>query len=81
MSFQQRRNIFIDLLFPKTKPISIDIICEPPNLPRFSEEITTEFEALDLNDENCILGDFIINLLIKRKYIVDRPNEIRKFYK
>ena len=34
-------NIFIDLLFPKAKPISIGVIYKPPNQTRFLEQIIT----------------------------------------
>ena len=56
-------NIFIDLLFPKTKPISVGIIYKPPSQTQFLEQMITEFEALDLNNEIYVLGDFNINLL------------------
>ena len=68
-------------MFPKTKPITIGVIYKPPNQTRFSEHIITEFETLDLNDEHYVLGDFNINLLFKGKYIFDKPNEFRQFYK
>ena len=55
-------NIFIDLLFPKTKPITIGVIYKPPNQTRFLEQIITEFETLDLNDEHYVLGDFDKNI-------------------
>ena len=41
-------NIFIDLLFPKTKPISVGIIYNPPSQSQFLEQMITESEALDL---------------------------------
>ena len=56
-------NIFIDLLFPKTKPTSVGIFYKPPSQTRFLEQIITEFESLELNNELYILGDFNINLL------------------
>ena len=74
-------NIFIDLLFPKIKPITIAVIYKPPNQTRFLEQIIAEFETLDLNDERYILGDFNINLLFNGKYIFDKLNEFRQFYK
>ena len=52
-------NIFTDLVFPKTKPIT-------------TEHFNAEFEALDLQDEHYILGDFDINLIFKMKYILDK---------
>ena len=74
-------NIFIDLLFPKTKPITVGVIHKPPNQTRFLEQIITEFETLDLYNEYYVLGDFNINLLFKGKCIFDKPNEFRQFYK
>ena len=60
-------NIFIDLLFPKTKPISVGIIYKPPSQSQFLQQIITEFEALDLDNEIYVLGDFNINLLFRDK--------------
>ena len=65
-------NIFIDLLFPKTKPITVGVLYKPPDQTRFLEQIVTEFETLDLNDEHYVLGDFSMNLLFKGKYICDK---------
>ena len=48
-------NIFIDFLFPKTKSISEGIIYKLSNQTRFLEQMITEFEALKLNNELCIL--------------------------
>ena len=74
-------NIFIDLLFPKAKPITIGVIYKPLNQTRFLEQIITEFETLDLNNEHYVLREFNINLLFKGKYTFDKPNEVRQFYK
>ena len=68
-------NIFIDLLFPKTKPVTIGVINKPPNQARFLKQIITEF------DEHYVLGDFNINRLFKGKDIFDKPNEFRQFYR
>ena len=40
--------IFIDLLFPKTKPISVGIFYKPPSQTQFLEQIITEFESPEL---------------------------------
>ena len=69
-------NIFIDLLFPKTKPITTGIIYKPPNQTKIFEQIITEFERFDLNDEHYILEDFNINLLFKGKYIFDNQTNL-----
>ena len=74
-------NIFIDLLFPKKKPISVCIIYKPPSQSQFLQQIITEFEALDLDNEIYILGDFNINLLFRDKYILNKSNEIKNIDK
>ena len=74
-------NIFIDLLFPKTKPISVGIIYKPPSQSQFLQQIITEFEALDLDNEIYVLGDFNINLLFRDKYVLNKSNEIKKLDK
>ena len=74
--FNNIENIFIDLLFPKTKPISVGIIYKPPSQSQFLQQIITEFEALDLDNEIYFLGDFNINLLFRDKYVLNKSNEI-----
>ena len=74
-------NIFIDLLFPKTKPISVGIIYKPPSQSQFLQQIITEFEALDLDNEIYVLGDFNINLLFRDKYVLNKSNEIKNLDK
>ena len=56
-------NIFIDLLLPETKPLSVGIIYKPPSQSQFLQQIITEFEVLDLDNEIYVLGDFNTNLL------------------
>ena len=68
-------------MFPKTKPVTVGVIYIPPNQTRFLEQIITEFETLDLHNEHYVLGDFNINLLFTGKYIFDKPDEFRQFYK
>ena len=58
-------NIFIDLLFPKTKPISVGIIYKAPSQSQFLQQILTEFETLDLDNEIYVIGNFDINLLFR----------------
>ena len=65
-------------MFPKTKPISIGIIYKKPNQTQFLEQMITKFEALDLNNEIYVLGDFNLNLLFKDKYVLIKPNESKK---
>ena len=70
-------NTFIDLLFPKTKSISIGIMYKPPSQSQFLQHMITKFEALDLDNEICVLGDFNINLLFRDKYVLNKSNEIK----
>ena len=68
-------------MFPNTKPISAGIFYKPPIQRRFSEQIITEFESLELNKELYILGDFNINLLFKGNCILNKTHEIKNHFK
>ena len=74
-------NIFINFLFPKTKPISLRVTCKPPSQTQFLEQMITGFEALDHNKEIYVLGDFNINLLFRDKYVLNKPNGTNKIHK
>ena len=54
-------------MFPKTKPISIGVIYKPASQSQFLEQMITEFEALDINNEIYVLGEFNTNLLFREK--------------
>ena len=54
-------NTFIELLIPKTKPITSGIICKSPDQLRFLEKLSDSFYTLIiLNEERHILGDLIL---------------------
>ena len=54
-------NTFIELLIPKTKPITSGIICKSPDQLRFLETLSDSFYTLILlNEERHILGDLIL---------------------
>ena len=56
-------NIFIELLIPKTKPITVGIIYKPPDQTRFLEILSDSLNSLNmLSEEWHILGDLNINL-------------------
>ena len=61
-------NIFSDLLFQKTKQISVGVIYKLPSQTQFSEQTIMEFEPLDPSGE----------LLFSETY---NPNKTYKFYK
>ena len=68
-------NIFIDLLFPKTKPISVCIFYKPPSQARFLEQIITEFESLEFNNELFILRDFNNSKVVLSLFINIQDNK------
>ena len=74
-------NIFIDLLFPKTKPVSMGIFFKPPSQKRFLKQIITELESPELNNELYMLGDFNINLLFKGNCILNKTHGIENHFK
>ena len=50
-------NNFIKLLIPKTKPITVGIICKPPDQTRFLEILSNSLNSLNmLSEESHILG-------------------------
>ena len=65
-------------MFSKAKTIFVGIIYKPPSQSQFLEQMITEFEALDLNDEIYVLGNFNTNLLFRDKYVINKPNETKK---
>ena len=73
-------NAFIDFLFPKTKSISVGIFYKPPSQTRFSVQIVTEFESLELNNELYILGDFNIDLLFKGNCILNKTHKSKNHF-
>ena len=74
-------NIFIDLLFPKAKPIYVGILYKPPSQTQFLEQMVTEFESLELNNELYILGDFNIDLLFNGNCILNKTHKIKNHFK
>ena len=72
-------NIFIDLLLPKTKPITVGIVYKPPHQTGFIEKITANFNSLKVADtEMYVLGDLNINLLQNSKYILENKKYHKK---
>ena len=71
-------NVFVDLLFPDTKPILLGFLYRPPDQPGFLDKLstaiinTTNFD----NQEVYILGDLNMNLIYSGRRI---PNSVRKY--
>ena len=64
-------NIFVEILFPETKPLIDRIIYRPPNQSNFLEFINANFDKLDTNiKESYILDTFNIDMYHNNKYIV-----------
>ena len=72
-------NIFIDLILPKTKPITVGIVYKPPHQTGFIEKITANFNSLNVADtEMYVLRDLNINVLQNSKYILENTKNITK---
>ena len=71
------KNIFAQILLPKTKPLIAGIIYRPPNQSNFLEFINANFDKLDADrKQSNILCDFNINIYQNNKYIVRDDNTI-----
>ena len=71
-------NVFVDLLFPDTKPILIGFLYRPPDQPGFLHKLSVAISKTSNfdNQEVFILGDFNLNLIYTGRRI---PNSIRKY--
>ena len=57
------QTIFLDIFLPKTKPVTVGIVYQPPSQTCFLETMNKHFYKLDtINKETYNLGDFNINL-------------------
>ena len=62
-------NVFFAIHLPKTKPITVGIVYQPPNQTNFIKTLNEIFAKLDAtNKETHILGVFNINLYHNSKY-------------
>ena len=68
-------------MFSKTKPSSVGIVYKPLSQSQFLQQMIAEFEALDLDNEIYVLGNFNINLLFQDKYVLNKSTEIKKLNK
>ena len=66
----QIESIFIDILFPETKPFTVGIFYRPPDQNDFLEIISHDFSKLSTDKKEIyILGDININTVINGKSI------------
>ena len=64
------KEIFFDILLPKTKAIFIGIIYRPPTCINFLECFNKHLDDINLDNEIFLLGDFNINLFHNGKYLL-----------
>ena len=68
-------NVFIDIILPNSKPITVGVIYRPPNQRNFLENFSIGLNRLNLNNhEIYVLGDFNFNLLNIESYLSDAIN-------
>ena len=71
------KNIFFEILLPKTSPITVSIMYRPPSQTNFLEILNMTFEKVDVDKKEIyILGDFNINMYHNNRYIVRDDNTI-----
>ena len=72
---KENKNISVEILVPKTKPLIVGIIYRPLNQSKFLEIINSNFVKLDADTkESYILGDLNINMYQNNKYIARDDN-------
>ena len=71
------KNIFFEILLPKTTPITVGIMYRPPSQTNFLEILNKTFEKVDIDKtEINIFGNFNINMYHNNRYIVRDNNLI-----
>ena len=63
---EEIENIFFEIFLPKTNPITVGIIYQPPNQSDFLQTLNENFAKLDPLKELDILGDFNTNVYQNR---------------
>ena len=66
-------NILIDILSPKSKPITLGIIYRPPDQSSVIDDFNIALKELaSQGKETCFLGDFNINLFFEGQYVLKK---------
>ena len=67
-------SIFIDIVFPKSKPILVDVLYRPPDKPRFIEYLDNSLKESNIsNIQECyLMDDFNVNLFSGSKMLLDK---------
>ena len=50
--------IFVELLFPRSRPLLVGVCYRPPSDGSFLDSFRSAISKVDPRDEMCILGDF-----------------------
>ena len=71
------RNIFLEILLPKTTPATIEVMYRPPSRTNFLEILNMTFEKVDTDKKEIyVIGNFNINIYHNNRYIVRDDNTI-----
>ena len=71
------KNIFFEILLPKTTSATVKIMYRPPSQTNFLEILNTTFKKVDIDKKEIyILGDVNINMYCNYRYIVYDDNTI-----
>ena len=66
-------NIVLDILLPKSKPITVGIIYRPPNQVGFIDHFNNALGKLPFQwNEIYLLGDFNVNLFSEVHYVLKK---------
>ena len=69
--------IFIEIFLPKTEPMTVGIVYQPPSQTSFLETMHEHLYKLNtINKETYIIGDVNINLYLDNKYVFEKCTTI-----
>ena len=80
--------IFIEIFLPKTKPLTVGIVYQPPSQISFLETMNKHFHKLDTINKETYIGDFNINLYLDNIHVFEKcsitisntiPYDVRKY--
>ena len=69
-------SIFIDIFFPKAKPILVEVLYRPPDKPDLIEHLNHFLKESNASDiQYCyLIGDFNVDLLSRNKMLFKKSN-------
>ena len=72
--------ILVDILLPKTKPITVGSIYRPPKDSTFLDKLEKVFSLLRSDCESCIMGDINIDLNQRNSSLCKKYEHVLKLY-